>query len=214
MKHIKTALLMLGAMAWQGALAQDTATEQTQAEPLPGFDMPREEKEKSADYAIIANISPGWITSKVFTPSDTYTWQSGLGFEVGCRCLFHSGYGFGISYAHSSTDYPGGYNLGLNYAGASFVYGGHFAQHWIATVEAGIGFAIYSDAGVNTQSGFGSKYAIGIERLIGRSFGLGINIASHMHTFSKDEDNGYYDSDKYINGFQRLSINIGMRLYL
>lgn len=77
MKHIKTALLMLGAMAWQGALAQDIATEQTQSEPLPSFDMPKEEKEKSAEHTVMANISSGWITSKVFTPRDTYTtWAS------------------------------------------------------------------------------------------------------------------------------------------
>ena len=169
------------------------------------------------NHALLANVSPGWITTKVFTPEGNYTWRTGIGYDVGYRCLFKSGYGFGLDYTHSQTNYPSRYygahySLSLNYFGPAFVYGGNIGKQWIATIETGMGYAHYSD-GDESKGGFGTKLSIGVEYQLNSTLGIGIGMRHEVATFSKQE-NSYYDSDEYTNGFKRFSINAGLRIYL
>jgi hypothetical protein len=213
MKLIKATIILFGLTAWQGVQAQDIYPDSIEVSDNPlGFGTIQ--KEKTVEHTIIANYMPGWITSKVFTPHHDYSWQGGHGYEVGYRCLFSSGYGFGLNYSHSQTNFTYGYELGLNYAGVSFIYGGHVAQQWILTTEIGLGYANYTDAGRKMKDGVGNKYCVGVEYMLGRAMGIGIGVSNHRCTFSKDKDIDYYDSDKYVNGFNRLSVNVGFRLYL
>ena len=206
-------IILLSVLTWQVTQAQDFYSDSVEVSGNPlGFETQR--KEKSVEHTLMANYSPGWITSKVITPYDEYSWQGGHGFEMGYRCLFSSGFGFGLNYAHSHTDFPHGYDLGLNYAGASLIYGGRVAQQWILFTEIGLGYANYTDAGRKMQDGLGTKYGVGLEYVLGTAMGVGLNLSYQASTFSKDKNNGYYDSDKYRNGFNRLSINVGFRLYL
>ena len=213
MKHLKVTIILLSALTWQTAQAQDIFPDSIEVGDNPlGFETLQ--KEKNVEHTIFANYMPGWITSKVYTPHGNHSWQGGQGYEVGYRCLFHGGYGFRLSYSHSETTFPYGYELGLNFAGASFIYGGHFAPQWIFTSEIGLGYANYTDAGSKMKDGFGTRYALGMEYMLGSAIGIGLGLSYQASTFSKDKNNGYYDSDKYVNGFNRLSVNVGLRLYL
>lgn len=213
MKHIKTALSLLACWFCIGMQAQKTTTSENVFSSADPFEQESPQKSTKASHTLSASVAPGWITSKVATPYDEYSWRLGMGYELGYRCLFHNGYGFGLNYAHSSTHYPGGYQLGLNYAGASFVYGGHISSQWIATFEIGLGYANYTDGGTKVKDGLGSKYGIGIEYQLSNILGIGIGLTHYVQTFSKD-NNGYYDSDKYVNGFKRFGLNAGIKIYL
>ena len=212
MKYFKATIILLCLTVWQSAQAQDIYPDSIEVGDNPlGFETLKEEK--TVEHTIIANYMPGWITSKVYTPYDDYSWQGGHGYEVGYRCLFSSGFGFGLNYSHSQTNFTYGYELGLNYAGASFIYGGHIARQWIFTTEIGLGYANYTEAGRKMKDGFGTKYAVGVEYMLGSAMGIGIGLSNQTSTFSKEKNNRYYDSDKYVNGFNRFSVNVGFRLY-
>jgi opacity protein-like surface antigen len=75
-----------------------------------------------------------------------------------------------------------------------------------------MGYAHYSD-GDESKGGFGTKWGIGVEYQLNKTVGIGIGIRHYVATFSKEE-NPYYDSDKYTNGFKRLALNAGLRIYL
>lgn len=204
-EFFKATLTLLCSLLWLTVQAQEPA----EIESTP--------KTKNTNHALSANVSPGWITTEVFTPEGKHSWRTGIGYELGYRCLFKSGYGFGIDYAHSHTSYPsyhydGHYSLDINYVGPAIVYGGNIGKQWIATVEAGMGYAHYNN-GDESKSGFGTKWGVGVEYQLNKGIGIGIGIRHHVATFSKQE-NSYYDSDKYTNGFKRLSINAGLRIYL
>jgi len=170
---------------------------------------------KSGRHTLIANYSPGWITSKVVTDdNDEYSWQSGTGYELDYRFLSDSGYGFSLNYASNKTDYPawmGYYRLDLRYYGASFVYGGSLSDHWIATVEAGLGYTTY-EGKKKTEGGFGTRWGLSLEYRLTQTFGLGVNIVHIVHTFP-DEDKNKRNDDT-LNGFKRLAMNLGLRIYL
>ena len=201
----KATLTLFCCLSWLMAEAQEPAAIESQQKP------------KSTYHALSANVSPGWITTKVFTPEGTHSWRTGIGYELAYRCLFKSGYGFGLDYTHSHTSYPSNYygahyNLDLNYVGPSFIYGGNIGKQWIATVEAGLGYANYND-GDESKGGSGTKWGMGVEYQLNSVLGFGIGLRHYVATFSKQE-NPYYDSDKYTNGFKRFTINAGLRIYL
>ena len=211
--RIKTVIIALTFIPGMGAHAQ--GEQKNDAEFNGYFTMEPTKAVKSTEQAFSINFSPGWITSKVSTPQEECSWQLGMGYEVKYRCLFRRGYGFGLSYAHNSTSYSGGYDLGQNFILGSFVYGGQIGKQWYATVETGLGYANYTDGGEKVNDGLGSKYGLGIEYQLGSIFGIGLDVAYHTAIFSKDDNfNYYYNDSNRANGFHRLSINIGLRLYL
>ena len=195
-------MMLLGSMATLNGQAQET--------------LPAKQPSK-ASHTLSANASPGWITTKVFTPQGKYSWRFGMGGELNYRCLFHSGYGFGLEYAYNQTGYPVAgsvnENLKINYAGASFVYGGTISSGWIAAVSLGMGYANYAESG-ESHSGFGTKTSLSIERQLNKVLGIGLELGHHVLTFSKQESNDYYDADEYTNGFKRLSVSIGFRIHI
>ena len=127
-KHIRTVLLLLTVLVWQQAAAQSTGTP---LEPTA--------KEKKVFNTILADFATGWVTSEVTTPEGSYKWRNGQGFEISYRRLRKDGYGIGLEFAHSATNYPsrtygGEYQLKANFYGISLLYGGFVGQKCIATV--------------------------------------------------------------------------------
>ena len=212
MKQLKTTLLLLASMIWQEAQAQETSTATEGIDPNDPFEMQKPETNKREISTLIANFSPGWITSEVETPHyGSHTWQAGMGFELAYRYIGSHGYGFALTYTNNSTDYYGGYQLGLNNITGSIVYGGHIARQWIASVEVGLGYANYTDGGHKMQDGLATRYALSLEYLLGKHFGIGIGLSNQVSTFS---DNSYSRAKDKVNGFSRFALNTGLRIYL
>lgn len=203
--HIRAVLLLLTVLAWQQAAAQSA---ETPTEPTA--------KKKKVLNTILADFNTGWITSEVTTPENTYKWRNGQGFGISYRRLRNDGYGIGLDFAHSATSYPsrsygGEYHLNANYYGVSLLYGGFLSQKFIATVSIGAGCA-YTFGSDESNVGFGLKQAIDVEYQLTPFVGIGAGIDHFINISTQQQPNGY--EKKYaINGFKRLALHAGLRVY-
>lgn len=204
-KHIRTVLLLLTALVWQQAAAQSTGTP---LEPTA--------KEKKVFNTILADFTTGWVTSEVTTPEGSYKWRNGQGFEISYRRLRKDGYGIGLEFAHSATNYPsrtygGEYQLKANFYGISLLYGGFVGQKCIATVGIGAGCA-YTYGSDKGSVGFGLKEAINVEYQLSPLVGIGAGLDYFMNISADQQPDGY--GKKYdITGFKRLALHVGLRVY-
>ena len=209
MRRIKLTLL-LAVLASQQALAQMTET-------LPEMvDQPVAEKKKSLN-TLTADFTTGWITTEVTTPEDSYKWRNGMGFEFSFRKLYESGCGISLEYAHSETGYPsryynGKYWLKANYYGVSVLYGGFVGRQCIATIGigAGCGYTYGSDKG---EVGFGLKETLNVEYQLSSLIGIGAGLDYFLCISNKQQDNGYNNRKYDVNGFKRLALHAGLRVY-
>lgn len=187
-------------------------TQAQQAEQMLGMKSQQQTKDWSQNV-LAFSFNPGFITSKVDTGYDEKSWVGGMGFAADYRCVFRSGYGFGLAWSHSQTNYDlaGGYStpVKLDYIGPSFVMASPMGQRWHCRLSWGLGYAHYSD-GYESDNGFGYQFMGGVEYRLGKSIALGVDLTETIHTFSKQETN----KKNEINGFSRLGMNMGLRVYL
>lgn len=168
--------------------------------------------EKKADHALFVKASPGVITSKVYYNSQDYeSFRGGMGIETGYRCVLKKGYGFGLTYAHNKTEYKYGEKLDLNYIGPSFIYGSKIRERLQGSGEVGIGHANYK-LNNEKQNGVGIKASADIEYLLSSWLGVNAEMGWLMTIFSEKYHG--YKIDEPINGFYRVSVNVGIRLHL
>lgn len=187
-----------------------------QAEKRPGMNVNEAQQAKSersmAQNVLAFSFNPSFITSKVETGYGEKTWVGGLGFAADYRCVFKCGFGFGLSYSHSQTNYDIGHGnsipLKLGYVGPSFVMAGPVGERWNARLSWGLGYAHYSDDVVK-DNGFGYQFISGMEYRLGSAMGFGIDITETLYSFP---ENPYSDNER--NNFSRLGLNVGLRIYL
>lgn len=182
-------------------------SEQTQ-EPI----VPQMVKKKAPRLsALKVDWSRGWITTKVYTPKGTYRGTRGSGFEVSYRHLTSS-YGFSIDYNHSETTFPvsalENATLRLNHYDFMLLCGGQIGKTVIATASAGIGMA-HSYDGHNNKAGLSSKVQLNLEIRANRWIGFGASVSHTTATFGKMD----FYSD-VIDGFKRVALNFGLRIYM
>ena len=174
------------------------------------------EAQQKPVHTIAVDFTPGFITSEVFIDRTKKRWELGMGYGVGYRCLFPSGYGFGMYYAHSNTDYAevhGSYApdlaLKLDYVGPQFVMGSYDKNGAGLYLAMGLGYAHYKLYD-KEASGVGLQFMVGADMRLADHLTFGIGLNSIPHMFSSDEDT---PKDR-TNGFARLGLNIGLRYNL
>lgn len=184
-----------------------------QAEQMLGLDGSQQVKsDRQIQNVLALSFNPGFITSKVDTGSGETSWQGGLGFAADYRCVFRSGYGFGLSYSHSQTNYEERYfsiPVKLDYVGPSFVMAGPIGGLWNARLSCGLGYAHYSN-NYESDNGMGYQFVGGVEYHPSKVFAIGIDLTEELYVFPKNEKHSKYET----NGFSRLGINAGLRIYL
>lgn len=164
---------------------------------------------KPTPHTISFDVGPAWITSKMYTPSGTYSWRGGFELGVEYSCVFSRGYGFGISYLQNSTSYPEG-KARVNFMGPSFVYAGFLSRKWRGIAEIGMGYSSFYN-GYSTESGFGVKYSTGMEYMLSDNIGISAKLRSlTVYIGGKNED--YGDSDER-NGVARLAFQLGVNFH-
>ena len=178
---------------------------------------------RSPIVTLSGNYCTGWITSKVYTSNNTYSWQYGQAFDVSLKITFSSGIGVGVDYEHSWTQYPAGHNsysritgndenLKIDYVGPSVYYGMLFGTRFYGRAELGIGYAHHDYMNQDKQSGVGMKCVLGIDYVMSDHFSVGLEL-ERLAVNLPDRDNS--SSKKYYDdGFQRFSINVGLRVRL
>jgi opacity protein-like surface antigen len=187
------------------------------AEQMLGLDsQQRQDNSKDWSQSVLAiSYNPGFITSKVFVGYNEESWIEGHGFSADFRHVFRSGFGFGLSFSHSQTNFEYGWKktipLRLEYLGPSFVMANPVGEHWHARLSFGLGYAHYSD-GNDSEDGFGYQFMAGVEYRLGSVFALGIDLTETVHRFSQ-QDYDYGNKDMK-SGFSRLGLNVGLRLYM
>ncbi len=163
---------------------------------------------KSITHTISFDVGPAWVTSKIYAPSGTYKWRTGLELGLEYNGVFKKGYGFGVSVLHNSTSYPDG-KIKQLFVGPSFVYAGNFSNKWRGITEIGLGYATFSDE-YDSQGGIGFKYSVGVEYMLSNKFGISAKLRDiTVYLGKKDGDNGWRSNKDEVNGVARLAVQLG-----
>jgi hypothetical protein len=160
-------------------------------------------------HTISFDVGPSWITSKIYTPSGTYKWRTGLELGVEYNCVFKKGYGFGFSFLHNTTSYPDAKATQI-FVGPSFVYAGDFSKKWRGITEIGLGYSTFNDEH-DTEVGLGVKYSIGLEYKLSDKFGISAKLRDvTVYLGDKEDDYGWNGRNKdEVNGVVRLAFQLG-----
>ena len=168
---------------------------------------------RTAIHTVGINGGLGCITSKLYTVAGEKSWLTGLDMSAEYTCVFGSGYGFGVVAERSSTDYGGDY-VNQNYIGPEFVMAGDLSRKWCGRVNFGGGYATcYDDYTENTDKGFGLRAGVGIDYKLTNWLGIGAELADYLIFFGS-QDNFNWNKNNGIDGIQRFSLTLGLRVYL
>lgn len=168
---------------------------------------------RTISHTLSVNGGLGCITSKLYTVDGEKSWLTGLDVSAEYTCVFSSGYGFGIVAERSSTDYGGDY-LNQNYIGPEFVMASNMSRKWRGKVCLGGGLATcYDDYSEETDKGFGLRAGVGIDYKLTNWLGVGAELADYLIFFG-GQDHFDWNKGNGIDGIQRFSLTLGLRVYL
>jgi len=168
---------------------------------------------RTISHTLSVNGGLGCITSKLYTVDGEKSWLTGLDVSAEYTCVFSSGYGFGIVAERSSTDYGGDY-LNQNYIGPEFVMASNMSRKWRGKVCLGGGLATcYDDYTEETDKGFGLRAGVGIDYKLTNWLGVGAELADYLIFFG-GQDHFDWNKGNGIDGIQRFSLTLGLRVYL
>ena len=179
----------------------------------------REKALDNPDNIFKVNVGPSWITSEMQTPTKTYKSVRGIALELGYQHLWRSGIGIGYNYLYHSTSFDEVYSVKLHYFGPSVVYGVKLGDSWRMDGALGLGYSVYMEkevkgfmVGNSSESNVGILGQIGVEYMLSKSIGIGIQFNSF--TMSMKRPTGI-DTSKYgFYGIKRIDAQFGFRFYL
>jgi hypothetical protein len=180
----------------------------------------RDEPKNSLKFS----VGPMWTTSKLYyTDGGDYVSNfCGTGFGVSLTHRAGSWYGYGLDFYGNYTSLKQDkssyyrirdweYSFTELYLGPSFVCGGNLADRLRLESSIGLGLAIHSGDGDNTKAGLGLRFSLGLELMVAKNVGIGIEGLTQRHSYSKPDDFKMGKDDFY--GFQQLGFLIGLRIY-
>ena len=161
-------------------------------------------------HIIGLSVGPSFVTSKMYyAPHDYSSWRPGVELTADYNCVWSSGIGFGLTYAHNMTNYKHDIHTTQDYVGPSLVYRSQNDKKWQWKAQAGIGYGhVGGDA--DSQGGFAFQSAVGVEYRFSKHVGVGVDLNA-INTYMKDDE---YTSDNEQNGVARITLNTGIRIYL
>ena len=168
--------------------------------------------QKKITHTLALSAGPAWITSKVYTSHEWYSWRTGMELTGEYNCVFSGGTGFGITYTSNITSYPNAGDLKQYYVGPSLVYAGFLGSHWHAKVDVGIGYANRSDE-LSSEGGVGLKSGLSIEYLPCRNVGIGLEMISVSSYLGNRSDFAPRNTNER-NGIARIGLTLGLRVHL
>lgn len=164
------------------------------------------------------NIGPSWITSEMQTPTKTYKNETGIALELAYQHFWRSGIGIGLNYLYHTTSFDEGYRVNLHYFGPSVVYGIKLGNSWRMDGAWGLGYSVCKEdfkgfmAGDSSESNVGLLAQLGIEYMLSKSIGIGIQFNSFTMRMKRPDG---IDTSKYgFYGIKRLDAQLGFRFYL
>ena len=206
---------------------------------IPGMSGAQRHEIPSNVVKLDAGVS--FIASKVYVYNlgdnsiHQYTWKPGFSVKMDYEHFRKSGWGFGVNVMYHNTNFDAGYGA-IGYVEGYYEY--QFTQwyfgpcaayrfrfgdsKWMGDVSVGMGYAQFSeglDGGITEHyGGLGVSWRAGIEYMLSPNIGLGVDLTSLMAFVSQPDYSNTLkalgkDESDGVNGFYRLGLMAGLRIY-
>ena len=168
------------------------------------------------------SAGPMWTTSKLYLTADAKEYvsdQRGYGMALSMSYTGNKAYGYGLDFYGSRTEIeiPSKYSyIGVDptylmmYLGPSVLIGGNITPWMRIDLSLGIGAAYYHDD-AESKFGFGSRASLGLEFLVTKTVGLGVDCVRQRGIFSKPD--GFKQPDNEAYGFENLGVMFTARFH-
>lgn len=177
-------------------------------------------EKKSRGGMIKVGIGPEWNTSKVYYEGSNYlSYIRGNAVSLSVTSTEGKAYGFGFdlygsiteadipSYSYSSYDK---FDLTLLYLGPSAVFGGHLTDRLRMDLVVSTGVAYFQDNDY-TQIGIGLKSALGLEYMVSKNAGIGLDLLGMTSIFGNPSGARLPNNETY--GYQQLGLMLTGRFH-
>lgn len=168
-------------------------------------------KRQAPANTISLDAGIGRVYSKIYTPYRTYNGKNGVDWKLEYNRVYRNGIGFGLQYSGFRAGFSeGGYML-LTYIAPSFIGRVKLSDVWMLKYGVGIGYFAYSDSGKSVYSGVGFDINVGVEYMISKHVGLGIE-AQSLSSYLQQQAEVELGEDEH-SGISRINIKGGIRFY-
>ena len=177
-------------------------------------------EKKSRGGMIKVGIGPEWNTSKVYYEGSNYlSYIRGNAVSLSVTSTGGKAYGFGFdlygsiteadipSYSYSSYDK---FDLTLLYLGPSAVFGGHLTDRLRMDLVVSTGVAYFQDNDY-TQIGIGLKSALGLEYMVSKNAGIGLDLLGMTSIFGNPSGARLPNNEVY--GYRQLGLMLTGRFH-
>ena len=181
-----------------------------------------QQEEESQGIIFKLGFGPMWTTSKLYLSKDAKNYvtdQRGYGLNLSIAYTGKKIYGFGADFYGSRTEieipdniryYGNKPDYLMMYLGPSALIGGNITPWLRLDASLGLGLAYYHDDGQN-EIGFGSRMTVGMEIMVTKTLGIGIDGVRQRCVFSKPD--GFKQPDNEIYGFENLGFMLTARFH-
>jgi len=182
----------------------------------------QQEEEEPQGIMFKIGAGPMWTTSKLYLTTDAENYvtdQRGYGLNLSIAYTGKNIYGFGADFygVRTEIDIPNNIRYYGNkpdylmmYLGPSALIGGNITPWLRLDALLGMGVAYYHDDGQN-KFGYGSRLTFGLEFMVTKTIGIGIDGIRQRSIFSKPD--GFKLPDNEIYGFENLGFMLTARFH-
>ena len=182
----------------------------------------QQEEEEPQGIMFKIGAGPMWTTSKLYLTTDAENYvtdQRGYGLNLSIAYTGKNIYGFGADFygVRTEIDIPNNIRYYGNkpdylmmYLGPSALIGGNITPWLRLDASLGLGLAYYHDDGQN-EIGFGSRMTVGMEIMVTKTLGIGIDGVRQRCVFSKPD--GFKQPDNESYGFENLGAMLTARFH-
>ena len=181
-----------------------------------------QQEEESQGIIFKLGFGPMWTTSKLYLTTDAENYvtdQRGYGLNLSIAYTGKNIYGFGADFygVRTEIDIPNNIRYYGNkpdyimmYLGPSALIGGNITPWLRLDASLGLGVAYYHDDGQN-EIGFGTRMTVGMEIMVTKTLGIGIDGVRQRSVFSKPD--GFKQPDNESYGFDHLGAMLTVRFH-
>ena len=182
----------------------------------------QQEEEEPQGIMFKIGAGPMWTTSKLYLTTDAENYvtdQRGYAINLSIAYTGKNIYGFGADFygVRTEIDIPNNIRYYGNkpdylmmYLGPSALIGGNITPWLRLDASLGLGVAYYHDDGQN-KFGYGSRLTFGLEFMVTKTIGIGIDGVRQRSIFSKPD--GFKLPDNEIYGFENLGVMFTARFH-
>ena len=184
------------------------------------FDLDNNEEKTSKGY-IKLTVGPVWTSSKLYTNIDGSDYVSGLrgtGIDLSVISMGKGIWSYGFDFYGSqattkikSNYIENDYSYTLLYVGPCAQIGGNIFDWMHADLSFGLGMS-YMDNNGDSQTGFGGRFALGLEFLVSNQIGIGVEAMRQIATFKRPD--GFNQPKDEAYGIENIGLMAMVRIHL